>query len=583
MTFMPFINLKSNSKLILSVIFIVSILVRYLLSRGNHFIHTYYDELIYINLARSLLGGETLVRSVPVFFMQVLYPLIISPLSFIKDPLISYEAIKLINCIIMSSVIFPSYLLAKKVIGDERQAILVGLLSVLMPEMFLTVLVLSECLFYPLVIWMLYFIWEYLSCEKSKIPYLLLILIVGILLYFTKIVSLYFVPAIIVLILLEPVLKSKKHITLIAFSLVIAIFSFVLIKYGTHYLSSINLAHISLDKVKYIFYCVGIYTVYITFALLLFPIITPIIEFKNLSSKLKKFIVINFTILLFACFVVSATVLLLEEYPKALMRIHLRYMFPMLIPFLIIFLKIHSSGIVNKKAVIYTGVSFAVLSVLFIAIPPSGDSIADSALISHISQSQANSILNFDNGRIALKISNFDIFKNVIIAFFLLGSFYIRSSYFPKFFVISLTVIFIINNFISYDVDFKKVSGQDDIVSQAITVSSHLSGRDILLISQSVISDKIMETYLNKPYYLVLEQNFKESFHGDFSELPAVSIQRGKIYEETVYIEGINRVSANINYVILGKDTQIPNFGSLKYRDITPDKVTEFRLLEVLK
>ena len=583
MRFMPFINLKNKNSFILIALFFASIIVRYFLAKTNTFIYTYYDELIYLGISRSILDGQILVRNIPVDFRQFLYPLIISPASFINDPLLSYEAIKFINCIIMSSALFPAYLLAKKVTENKETAILIATLSILLPEMFLTTLVLSECLFYPLVLWLFYFIWEYMSCEKPKVLYFCVIIITVILLYFTKVLSLYFVPAIILMIFFEPVFKSKKRLGLIIVPFIIGIFYFFLTKYGLHYLNSISANDISFDKIKYMFYCVGIYCIYIVFAFFMFPLVAPIIEFKNLSLKLRQYIILNFITLLTACFVISTTVLLLEEYPNAIMRIHLRYLFPMLIPFLIVFLKISAMEIINLKAFIYTGIAFAVLSVIFIVIPPSGDSIIDSILTSLMTQSQADNILNLNFHNISLKVSNFDIFKNVMILFFIFGSLKIKKHYFSKLFLTVIVVLFIINNFIIYSVGAKRVLGQNSVKAQAIKLSTALNNQKsgILLVSKSVISDKIMETYLNKPYYLVLEQNFREDYN--LENLPAVSLERGEIYEKTFYMEGINRIFANITYVILGKDTEILDLDNFKYRDITPEEVTEYRLLEVTK
>ncbi len=116
------------------------------------------DELIYSELGRSLAASRSLeIRDVPISGYGVLYPLLISPAYALFGSLTdAYAAVKLINSLAMSLAAVPTYLIARRVAG-QGLSLLAAVLAVSLPSLVYTATVMTENLYYPLalvVMWM---------------------------------------------------------------------------------------------------------------------------------------------------------------------------------------------------------------------------------------------------------------------------------------------------------------------------------------------------------------------------------------------------------------------------------------------
>ena len=116
------------------------------------------DELTYSELGRSLAAARSLeIRDVPISGYGVLYPLLIAPAYALFDSLTdAYAAVKVINSLAMSLAAIPTYLIARRVAGTGL-ALLAALLAVALPSLVYTATVMTENLYYPLalvVMWM---------------------------------------------------------------------------------------------------------------------------------------------------------------------------------------------------------------------------------------------------------------------------------------------------------------------------------------------------------------------------------------------------------------------------------------------
>ena len=114
------------------------------------------DSAWYCSSANSLIenlrftiGGQFNAFSLP------LYSIFISPAYFLKEMESTFTLIKLLNCLAMSSTLFPVFLLAKTYLPFVW-AFSVGVLSVTIGPMFYTFTVMAESLHYPLSIWIIY-------------------------------------------------------------------------------------------------------------------------------------------------------------------------------------------------------------------------------------------------------------------------------------------------------------------------------------------------------------------------------------------------------------------------------------------
>ena len=117
------------------------------------------DEILYSDLARSIAdGGPPAVRGVPAFGWGVVYPTLIAPAwALFGDPVSAYHAALVINALVMSLAAIPAYLLARLFVS-RRVALVVAAMTVLVPSMAYTGVVMTENAFYPLFLWSVFLI-----------------------------------------------------------------------------------------------------------------------------------------------------------------------------------------------------------------------------------------------------------------------------------------------------------------------------------------------------------------------------------------------------------------------------------------
>lgn len=136
----------------------VSTVVRFVLALGMPAPWIFVDELIYSELARSAFT-DFAIRGVPVTGYGPVYPYAIAPAYAIFDDLVhAYAAVKAINAFVMSLTAVPVYLLAASLMR-RRWAFASAGLSLLVPGMTYTGVVMTESAFYPLfalAIWLTY-------------------------------------------------------------------------------------------------------------------------------------------------------------------------------------------------------------------------------------------------------------------------------------------------------------------------------------------------------------------------------------------------------------------------------------------
>src|SRR5262245_33295945 len=109
------------------------------------------DELIYSELAKSLAShGEFLVRGIPSNGYGFVYPAVIAPAFglFASVPH-AYAVAKGINAVVMSLAAVPTYFLARRLVAPAP-ALVAAALSVVIPSMLYTGMLMTENVFYPL-------------------------------------------------------------------------------------------------------------------------------------------------------------------------------------------------------------------------------------------------------------------------------------------------------------------------------------------------------------------------------------------------------------------------------------------------
>ncbi len=137
----------------LSALVVASVVVRVVLARRIVAPWIMVDEIVYSELAKSFAAhGQFLVRGIPSTGYGVVYPILIAPAwrLFSSIPT-AYAAAKDINSVVMSLAAVPAYFLARRLL-PVGLALAVATLTVLVPEMLYTGMIMTENVFYPVFI-----------------------------------------------------------------------------------------------------------------------------------------------------------------------------------------------------------------------------------------------------------------------------------------------------------------------------------------------------------------------------------------------------------------------------------------------
>jgi hypothetical protein len=149
--------LERGTAALLGGIVVVSWLVRSAISFHSPSVWILPDEIVYSELAKSIAAGDRpSIRGVPSFGWGEVYPAVIAPAwALFEDSVSAYHAALTINALLMSLAAVPAYLLARLFV-PRGLALAVALLSVLVPSMGYTHVVLTENAFYPAFLFALY-------------------------------------------------------------------------------------------------------------------------------------------------------------------------------------------------------------------------------------------------------------------------------------------------------------------------------------------------------------------------------------------------------------------------------------------
>ena len=117
------------------------------------------DELRYERLAISIGRAHTLVpriHGVEVKSFEQLYPVLIAPIF--AGGLVPHDVVEahVLNAWVMSSVCIPAYLLARDVTRRRVWAYVVAVLSVFMPWIVYSTMLMTEVAAYPAFVWALF-------------------------------------------------------------------------------------------------------------------------------------------------------------------------------------------------------------------------------------------------------------------------------------------------------------------------------------------------------------------------------------------------------------------------------------------
>lgn len=190
-----------SSRFIIIVAYIVAAAVYYYFASKIRKIVIFPDEQLYYSIAKSILTKHSIVvMNLPCDFHNVLYSICLIPAFLMQTKAAQYTIIGLINSFLITSGIFPVYLIGRK-FTDKSGAVLCALLYLINPNMAWSATLMSENLYVPLALWGLYLMTDLIELslkndDRSLKKYLKLSFITGLIIFilFTcKEITLFFI------------------------------------------------------------------------------------------------------------------------------------------------------------------------------------------------------------------------------------------------------------------------------------------------------------------------------------------------------------------------------------------------------
>ena len=390
------IDPKKMNRFFVVFIFAAGVIFYFCLSNYKKTVTVYQDEMLYYDMARSIFQGKGfIVRGVDFGFRKIGYSLLIAPLFAIGDVELRITMISLLNSVVMVSTVFPAYFIAKEINMKRVGMYLFLILLVLWPGMLMTETFMSEVLYMPLVWWFVY-LWIKEQKSPNKIVYPILEGIICFWGYLTKEIFLSLFITYFVVKLLYPFISAfcrdiesggegfwKKvrsgfsirtfidaAIFGAAFVLPVII-SLVFFSDNNVYSGALS-RELNLYTILYFFYGVFTYLSAAVIALLVFPLVYPLVLFKKTDENVRKLICFVYFDFLLSIATVSYTILIKEDLGNEYMRLHLRYISPVMLLIVLLFIrvifdreKVSEYLKTHSSATLWSLLFAAIVSVLF--------------------------------------------------------------------------------------------------------------------------------------------------------------------------------------------------------------------------
>lgn len=347
---------KKREICVLIFFFLLSTVVRYFFA--NRFpirLSTTPDEVYYYQIASGIYCG----RGVQVYGVQnglhnILYPLIVAPFFSILSINIRVKAIWLLNCILMSSGLFPVYFLSNKILKKENLRYMVYIMYCFLGHMTYSMTFLCENLYFLLCLVTVCFFYSFIiNNKKSTKMYVLSFLcaLMSYITYLSKETGLIFPVAYSLFCFFECLvllLKKEKKVLaqeikgyltyVLTFALIFVIFNRFVFERVNGYLSRDYTSFLKQENaIGYLIYAALYYFFSVMMLSVVFPVVIPALCRKKNGKKVNQFYGFLNMLVITMSITVAFTISLAEDYGKELPRTHTRYIAWIVILFLIVF------------------------------------------------------------------------------------------------------------------------------------------------------------------------------------------------------------------------------------------------------
>ncbi|MCD4666953.1 glycosyltransferase family 39 protein, partial [archaeon] len=180
-----------NLLIIFAVVTLLKIILSYFIPSPSAF----SDSYIYAKMARSFFNfGIFSVHGLPTHQYLPLYPILLSISYIFNDMTIVYSIMKVINSVLSSLIIFPTFLLAKEFLNEKKSLIVSLLVSIIPSNFAFSAFLMSENVYYTLFLFSIYFIYKSFIDKSYKYDILAGVFIA--LTYLTKANGLILIPVV---------------------------------------------------------------------------------------------------------------------------------------------------------------------------------------------------------------------------------------------------------------------------------------------------------------------------------------------------------------------------------------------------
>ncbi len=485
---------SNNNQKYVWILFGVSIVLRFILA--NYYpktINCYPDELLYLHSAEGLWNNhQVMLFNMPSTFNKIGYSILLAPVFAIADIKLRGSAIALLQAVVMSLGVFPIYGLAKELLQDEKHHMYCVILYLISPTMTYSMTYMSEVLYVPLALALIYVIYHFLSQEWSgkKLMLGVVIMVLIGLTYLTKPQALVFPVAFILVILIQWIFEGKswKRWTALGMLLLGGIGAFIIFQRG---IMGTTLSSVS-DKGWYIIFGVGFFVAITLIAFFFIPVILPALQFEKLNKKSRYFYLFLLFCVLVTAFVVAALIYTTEDFPSRTPRAHVRYVEYLFVPFVMLVLQLleQKAEVISKTKIFITVFIWGVFVLNFFA-GFSGQTIDQTMLFYW--QLIADDGKAFDPTRVRICSV---LLMLVIMALLLI---YRKSrEWFKKIFLTLLVLMCLGNTVLSVYVQYKTHTHSEAETTEAEEIVSFVRGHtdSDFLILETENYDELLDTFL---------------------------------------------------------------------------------------
>ena len=487
--FLPFIK-RNRHKTIITLIVIYGIFVVFRLILRQYASPNPYivpDEMLYYNLSRSLYLGQGLeLHGQPVTFISLLYSLLLAPLYGMSAGNNLFGAAQIINILLMNLAVFPMYPLARRLGCKERTAVGICILSLLLPDLFMSGRYMTESLIYPL------FLWTLLACirmlEKTDIKNTIVSIFSLFLLYLTKEGGIAMTVAFCLIFLWKAAEEKNVKSLLPGGYIIVGFLTYALhVDFNTQTIYQTQYDGLSIGHILQTMSGMLLYFLFVPVGFGVLPVILP------LSGKVKRTqtekMLLRFIYIALLAYIAGVCYLIFcnEMYDGIYhSRIHLRYLFPFAPVFAA---ALFSENMKDIRLDLRVTAGFSMFTALILSI----GLFAFSSGLSYPVDSPLLAFLDLQNRIVNLRVLwMILLLSGCALTVYVLHTYGWRKSTSRIFTIIFVTQL-LIGNIAVYQNN--RYSTDQSLTSDAVQVSQWLDGKNALLVSE--LEDGCFDNQLN--------------------------------------------------------------------------------------